>query len=225
MEHKIVFNDSHGHKISATLSNSTNTPVPIILLFHGLDHGRDSKANIALEKILLKHNIATLDVDFYACGKNEGSPEERNIEEFVDNILSAIKFLKETGYHKIGVYGCSFGGVASVIASSRNPDLAVMVLKAPGMGKSSRKLSNYKKDFETKSWIKAGGKIKIPTLIVHGSMDKDVELEQSEELAQSINSSKIEILDGADHRFTKKEDFDICIKLLSDFIISNIEKI
>ena len=222
MENKVIFIDSHGHKISATISTPTDRIVPIVLLFHGLDHGRDSKANIALEKILLENNIATFDVDFYACGKNNGNPEERNIEEFVDNILSAIKFVKKNGYTRIGIYGCSFGGVASVIASSRNSDLSVMVLKAPGMGQSSRKLSNYKKDFETKSWIKSGTKVKIPTLIVHGLMDKDVELQQSEELVQSIKFSKIELLEGADHRFTKKDDFDKCIKLLSEFIISNI---
>ncbi|MGV8086718.1 MAG: alpha/beta hydrolase family protein [Candidatus Woesearchaeota archaeon] len=225
MENTISFIDGHGHKIFATLSNPTDRIVPIMLLFHGLDHGRDSKANIALEKILLENNLATLDVDFYACGKNDGSSEDRNIEEFVENILSAIKFIKEKGYTKIGIYGCSFGGVASVIASSRNLDLSVMALKAPGMGQSSRKLPNYIKDFETKSWIKAGIKVKIPTLIVHGSMDKDVELSQSKELIESIKFSKIEILEGSDHRFTKKEDFDKCIKLLSDFIISNMTKI
>jgi len=225
MKKKIFFNDTCGHKISATLSSISNKMVPIVILFHGLNYGKDSNANRALEKIFLEHNFATLDVDFFSCGESVGNSDERNVKEFVENVLSAIKFLKEKGYTKLAIYGCSFGGVASVIAASKNSDLSVMALKAPGMGQKSRKLSNYKNDFDTKSWIKAGTKVKIPTLIVHGSKDEEVELQFSKDLAKSIKNSKLEIIKGADHRFTKKEDFDRCIKLLAEFIIITINKI
>ncbi|MGV8162819.1 MAG: alpha/beta hydrolase family protein [Candidatus Nanoarchaeia archaeon] len=224
MKNKIFFNDSHGHKISAYLSTPSDEIVPIIILFHGLNSGQDSNANRSLEKIFLEHNFATFDVDFFSCGESEGNIEERNIEEFVDNVLSAIKFLKEKKYTTLGLYGCSFGGVASVIAASKNSDVKVMALKAAGIGKKSRTLSNYKKDFDEQTWITAGTKVKIPTLIVHGSKDEDVELQFSKDLAKSIKNSKLEIIEDADHRFTKKEDFDKCITLLSEFIIHNLTK-
>jgi dipeptidyl aminopeptidase/acylaminoacyl peptidase len=94
-----------------------------------------------------------------------------------------------------------------------------MALNAPGMGQTSRKMPNYKKDFDTKSWIRAGAKVMIPTLIIHGTADEDVEVELGQELAKSIKISQIELFKGADHRFTKKEDFDKMVKDISDFII------
>ena len=156
--------------------------------------------------------------------KNGVKLDNRTIEEFVDDILSTIKYLKAKGYKRIGLYGVSFYGVVSVIAASRNSDLKVMALKTPGMGHTARKMPNYKKDFDLRSWITAGQKINIPTLIVHGTLDEKVELQFGKDLAKSINSCKLEMIEGADHRFTKKRDFDRCIKAISEFIISHINK-
>ena len=225
METKISFKNSHEKKLSAILSTPAPDKIlPVIILCHGLDTGKDATTNVKLADIFLKNNIASFRLDFFAHGESEGKIEDRNVEEFVDDILCAIKFLKAKGYKKFGIYGGSFGGVASVIAASRNPDIKIMALKAAGMGQS-RKMPNYKKDFDSKSWIKAGLKVKIPTLIVHGSVDEEIEVSLAKELAKSIKSSKLEIFKDADHRFSKKEDFDRCVDILSEFIISNIEKI
>ncbi|MDO8657041.1 MAG: prolyl oligopeptidase family serine peptidase, partial [Nanoarchaeota archaeon] len=160
--------------------------------------------------------------DFFAHGESEGNIKDRSVSKFVDGILKAIEYVKKLGYKKIGICGTSFGGLSAVIAASKNSDLKVMALKAPGMGQSSRKLPNYKSDFETKSWIKAGESVKIPTLIVHGSEDKDVEIQFGKELSKSIKSSKLVVFEGADHRFSEKEDCEKSIKDISNFIIKNI---
>ena len=226
METKTHFKNSNGKTISAILSNPISDKiVPIIILCHGLNSGKDSATNVALDKILSKHQIATFRFDFFAHGESEGKLEDRNVEEFVDDILNAIKFLKAKGYSKIGIYGASFGGVASVIAVSRNSDLKIMALKAAGMGQTSRKMPNYQSDFNNKSWIKAGTKVTIPTLFVHGVLDTDVEIQLGKELAKSIKSSRFEIFDEADHRFSRKEDFERCVNIISDFFISNINKV
>ena len=130
--------------------------------------------------------------------------------------------MKSKGYIDIGICGTSFGGVASVIVSSKNNAIKVLALKAAGMGQTSRKMSNYMKHFESKTWIKAGEKIKIPTLILHGIQDKDVEIELGKQLHQAIKTSKIIIFDEADHKFSRTEDFDRSIKEISEFIIKNI---
>jgi hypothetical protein len=219
----VVFENSKGNKLSGTLSNPTNNVnCPVIILCHGLNSGKNSTSNLELEKIFSKHGIASFRFDFFAHGESEGKFEDRTLEEFVDDVLKAIEYLKNQNYKKIGIYGASFGGVAAVVAASRNSDLKVMALKAVGMGHTSRKMSNYKNDFDTKTWIKAGEYVKIPTIIVHGSADEDVEIQLAKELAKSIKTSKLEIFDGADHRFSKKEDFERMIKDISEFIIKNI---
>ena len=54
-------------------------------------------------------------------------------------------------------------------------------------------------------WIKAGENVDIPTLIVHGSEDKEVEIQLAEELSKSIKSSKLTVINGADHKFSKRK--------------------
>jgi uncharacterized protein len=224
MENKIYFKDSYGNKLSAIFFTPSDKIVPVVILCHGLNSGKDSSTNTSLSKLLVNHNIATFRFDFFAHGESEGNIDDRDLEKFVDGIQSGIKYLKNLGFEHIGIVGTSFGGVASVIYASKSQNLEFMILKSAGMGQTSRKMSNYKIDFDLKSWIKAGKKVKTPTLIVHGAKDEDVELQLGKDLANSIESSKLEIFENADHRFTKKEDFDACIKVMFEFILSHFRE-
>lgn len=225
METKVLFKDSKGNKLSGILSTPvSNADIPIVILCHGLNSSKDSKTNIELGNILEKRGIASFRFDFFGHQESEGKPENRTVDAFVDDILSAVSYLKDKGYKEMGIVGASFGGLSAVIAASKTNDLKFMALKSPGMGKTSRKMPNYKEDFDAKTWFAAGKEIKIPTLIVHGSADEDVELEFAKSLAECIKNSKLEIISGADHQYTKKEDFERMIKLISGFVIENVSK-
>lgn len=219
MESKVTFTNSNGVRLSGVLSVPKIEKPPIVILCHGLNSGKDSKTNLVLNEILKENGIASFRFDFFSHGESKGNPKDRSVNEFVDDILNAVAYLKSKGYNKIGIVGGSFGAVAAVIAASKSTNLNFIALKSPGMGKTSRNMLNYKNDFDAKSWINAGQKITIPTLIVHGSADQDVEVELGKRLAKSIGTSKIEIVEGADHQYTRKEDFDKAIKLISDFVI------
>ncbi|MBS0157582.1 MAG: alpha/beta fold hydrolase [Nitrospira sp.] len=61
--------------------------------------------------------------------------------------------------------------------------------------------------------------ITAPTLIVQGNQDEYVPLHQSQRLLHALSGPKhLEILDGADHRFTKPADFQQMLTLLTDWI-------
>ena len=223
MQKKCFFKNRSDFKIFAILSKPKNVNSrSIVIMCHGLHFSKNSHVNAALEKIFLKNNIATFQLDFFAHGESQGSKDDANVTEFVDNILRAIRYVKNKGYKNIGLYGASFGGVVSVIAASKSADFKVMALKAPGIGQSSRKISQYKRDFDTKSWINAGKKIEIPVLIIHGTSDKNVEVGFGKELAKSIKNSKIRLYKNADHKFSKKEDFERMVRDISKFIIKHI---
>lgn len=62
-------------------------------------------------------------------------------------------------------------------------------------------------------------RIMAPTLIVQGDQDEFVPLHQSQRLFDALPGSKqLEILSGADHRFTKPADFQRMLTLLTDWI-------
>ncbi len=65
--------------------------------------------------------------------------------------------------------------------------------------------------------------ITTPTIIVQGDNDEHVPLNQSQRLYEVLQGQKrLEILPGADHQFTKGEDFDRMINLIADWLITHL---
>ena len=86
------------------------------------------------------------------------------------------------------------------------------------MGHTSRFMPNYEDDFKKKIWIEEAKQIRIPSLIVHGTKDTDVEIELGEALADSIPGSRRLFYEGADYRFSREEDFKRMIDDISNFM-------
>ena len=72
-------------------------------------------------------------------------------------------------------------------------------------------------------WLQAK-EIKILTLIFHGTDDNIVPFSQSVELVKIIKGSKLILLNGADHRFSKKEDKKYFINKTIEFIVENLNQ-
>ncbi len=70
---------------------------------------------------------------------------------------------------------------------------------------------------------KAAADIKIPTLIVQGEKDELVPLHQSGRLMEALQGKRqLEIIRGADHAFTKGEDFTKMATLLIDWMVKHL---
>jgi pimeloyl-ACP methyl ester carboxylesterase len=71
---------------------------------------------------------------------------------------------------------------------------------------------------------KAAEGIQAPVLIVQGDRDEYVPLSQSQRLYDALNGRKrLEVLPGADHSFSRPEDFSRMIALLADWLIAEID--
>jgi hypothetical protein len=70
---------------------------------------------------------------------------------------------------------------------------------------------------------KAAATIKTPTLIVQGSQDELVPLHQSSRLMEVLRGKRqLEIIPGADHTFSKGEDFRKMTTLLADWMVKHL---
>ena len=70
---------------------------------------------------------------------------------------------------------------------------------------------------------KAAAQTQAPVLIVQGDRDEYVPLHQSRRLCDALKGRKrLEVLPGADHSFTKPEDFRRMIDLLADWMIEHL---
>jgi len=249
---KVYFKNSKGNNLCGILSNPTsNKERPIIILCHGFSTSKGSQTCKRLQEILNSHQMSTLRFDFFGHGESEGEFKDITISEAVDNILNAISFLKKPGYSRIGLFGSSFGGIASIMAASKTNDLFILALKSPvsnyeekelatekeeelkdwkekgyryyvsGDGRKLRINYTFFEDFKNNDGYEAAKKIKTPTLIVHGDKDESVPVEQSKKTADLIENCKLEVVKGADHRYSNPEHFERMKGLISEFIITN----
>lgn len=255
MKEKCYFENSHGTRLCGVLSNPTNDKgKPIIIMCHGFSTSKDSRTYVRLEQILNAKEISTFRFDFYAHGESEGNFEKITTSEAVDDVRNAIKFLKKSGFEKIGLMGSSFGGLASILAASQSDDLYLLALKSPLSDYTSmahtrrseqeiidwknkgyieldspneeRRQLNYSfyEDAEKLDAYRAASQIKIPALIVHGEKDETVPLEQSIKTARLIENCRLDIIEGCDHIYSQPEHFEKLLELVSRFIFENSGK-
>lgn len=253
MIEKTYFTNSNGLKLCGVLSNPANdVSRPIMILCHGFTTSKDNKTNTQLEFLFNEKNIATFRFDFFGHGESEGKFEDITVSEAADDILCAIEYLKRLGYAKIGLFGSSFGGAASIIAASKSNDLGILVLKSPVGDYLERELSRSTKaqleewknrgykdyfdskgnkyklnytffdDFSNNDGFKAAEKIKIPTLIVHGDADESVPIEQSKKIVGILSNGKLEIISGANHHYSDPEHYKKHLDFVVDFINKNL---
>ena len=151
---KVEFKDSEGNNVVGILSNPTESS-SVVILAHGFTTSKDSSTNVWLEKEFNQENIAALRIDLYGHGESEGNFEDITISKAVDDILSAIDFVKRKGFTSIGLMGSSFGGMASILAASKSNDLKVLALKCP-VSDYITKLLTQKNKFPKEIWKEQG---------------------------------------------------------------------
>ena len=249
MKKKVFFQNSKGNRLCGILSDPTeDRHLPIMVLCHGFSTSKGGRTYVRLEKIFNLKKYSTFRFDFFGHGESEGKFEEITVSEAVNDVKCAIRFVKDSGYTKIGLIGSSFGGLASIITAGQSEDIYVLALKSP--------ISDYMgllvardQDLDIKKWKEKGSiavkgvdgqnlrlnysffedaqrvdgyqsakNIKVRTLLVHGNCDQTVPLDQSRKAARLIPDCRLEIIEGADHTYSDPQHFERMLELMSCFI-------
>lgn len=252
---KIYFESFRGTRLCGILSGPPPAGgTPAVVLCHGFSTNKNGKTNSRLEEMFNDSGLATFRFDFFGHGESGGKLEDITISEAEDDVLRAIAFVERAGYGTTGLVGSSFGGMASILAASRNPGLAVLALKSPVSDYMDRlifqeqknKITEWKKkgylqvpgaagqnlklnytffsDMEKVSGYEAAAKISVTTLIVHGNRDMTVPVEQSRRLSQVIQNCRLEIIDGADHTYSQPSHFEKMLESIAGFVLQHIKR-
>ena len=128
-------NDSINFEGTLTLPNG-KTNVPAVVIVSG-SYQQDRDGMMAghpmfrdIADYLSSHGIAVLRLDDRGTGKTTGIYETSTTEDFADDALRAIQYLKGVkgiNAKKIGLLGHSEGGAASAIAAGKSKDVAFIV--------------------------------------------------------------------------------------------------
>jgi alpha-beta hydrolase superfamily lysophospholipase len=228
---KVEFQNSRGLKLVGVLDEASKEK--IVIMSHGFTGDKDEHGRfVKTAQALVEAGFSVLRFDFAGSGESEA--ETITVQKQVEDLKSAVEFVKSKGYTKIGLLGHSLGGLTSVLAYDEN--IAAMVLwAAPTMPRTPRRLrtEKAKEDFKTKgvttitnsagreftigkdlvtqmeslnqSKILSG--IKCPVLLVHGEKDDVVPVEFSKSAINFLPNANLGIIEGADHDLNKLHKF------------------
>jgi|SRR6056297_1670328 len=100
----------------------------IIILAHGFTNNRSSQKRFdRLANSLTDNQFNVLKFDFSGCG--ESDPALIELEQEIEDLKTAINYVKKRGYQKIALFGNSLGGL--VCLKSYNKEIKTMVLTCP----------------------------------------------------------------------------------------------
>ncbi len=213
--------NEHGERLDYTYHEGKDNK--IVVIGHGVTGNKDRPALIALAEGLADAGISALRFSFSGNGESEGAFTDSTITKGVADLGTIIDALN--GY-KVCYVGHSMGGAVGVLRAAADERIEVLVSLA-GMvhtkAFAEREFGDvtpdkgfmwddpdcplsqaYIDDIATiDSVAKHASKFAVPWLLVHGTEDDIVPIEDSHDVLQHANEpTKLLELPGVDHVFS-----------------------
>lgn len=244
---KLVFKNPLDLKICGILEESEDNLEQIVIMVHGHASHKNGKSIRLMAEELSSRNINSFRIDLDGCGESEGNFEEQTISSAVYDIGSAIELMKKRGYKKIDLFGSSAGGMAVMATTMEHSSIHKIGLKAPvsyfpshllrqfgkkyidewkekgynyfvsGDGRTLRWNYEFFEDSKKYNMYEHAQKIKCPVLIIHGTQDRSVNIEDSRRVTKAFPNARLIELKGADHGLAIDGDRSYSLKLFGDY--------
>lgn len=203
---KVEFENSRGLNL---VGNLYSVDSDLIIIFsHGWISNKDSKGRFPLlAKALNNCGYDILTFDFSGCGESDN--DICTTEKRIDDLKSAIKFIKSKGYKKIALYGHSFGSYISLL--SYNKDISAIALSGALTDSMNYNWEEYLdenqlNDLNNKGYfIENVNEIQRKSVVVDNSMLLDFQSINQEKLLKNITCPVIII-----HGDNDDEEVQLC---------------
>lgn len=120
---KLIFKNSRGLSLVGNLYTSDSNS--IVIMAHGFTNNKSSQGRFdKIAEALKKQHFNVFAFDFSGCG--ESAPDILNAANEVDDLNSAIEFMKSKGYQSIALFGNSLGSL--ICLRCFRPEIETMVL-------------------------------------------------------------------------------------------------
>jgi len=212
----------HGERLDYTFHPGAPGSIELVVIGHGVTGHKDRPFLVALAAGLAQAGIPALRISFSGNAGSEGKFTESNITKEVDDLGAVLDALDR---FKITYAGHSMGGAVGVLRASQDTrirrliSLAAIVHTRAFVGRSFGHLipgrdlmwdkpgclftQAYMDDLRTIDSVAAqASRITVPWLLVHGTEDKLVPIQDSRDaLAQTHAPAEFIALEGCDHIF------------------------
>jgi pimeloyl-ACP methyl ester carboxylesterase len=135
---RVVFKNSRKLSLVGNLYSAGTES--IIIMCHGFASDQNSQGRFkTMANSLMKYNFSSLSFDFSGCG--ESDDERITLDKLIDDLNSAIAYVKTLGFKKIALFSHSLGGFISLKCFSS--EITTMVLLGPQTGPRDFRGENY----------------------------------------------------------------------------------
>ena len=126
------FTNSIGEKLSATLHRPSVPNGFGFVLGHCFTCSRHTRILIDLSNALTDLGFCVLRFDFSGNGQSEGRFEDSTYTKQIDEMISAVDFMKKNEADHVLIGGHSMGGMVSLFTAARQKDIAGVIALAVG---------------------------------------------------------------------------------------------
>ena len=213
MDTKDVTLSLRGMRISGVLHLPGRKSPPCVVACHGLLSNKDSNKYVELGAWLSRDGLALLRFDFLGCGASEGRLEDVTITGRLEELETVLDFVRTDPAlgGTIGLMGSSLGGYLSLLKAAQEKKIGAIVTWATPYRLSgpSSEVPHLNEAF----YRDATHYDLVPMLqqvqrclVIHGDMDELVPLTHASLIYENVREPKrLEVISGADHRFTNPE--------------------
>ncbi len=215
--------NAQGERLDCSFHAGRSDQKNLVVLGHGVTGNKDRPFLVAMAEGLNQSGLHVLRFSFSGNGQSEGAFAESTISKEVEDLGAVLDALGD--YH-LCYAGHSMGGAVGVIRASRDPRLRLLISLAgmvetkafaerefssvkPGEGfmwdNPACPLSQVYMDDMNRigSVADCAPRIHVPWLLVHGTADDVVPIQDSREIYQRANPPKDLVeLENADHVFS-----------------------
>ncbi|MCC6234078.1 MAG: alpha/beta fold hydrolase [Verrucomicrobiales bacterium] len=219
-----VLRNARGQRLDFAVHAGRADEARLMVLGHGVTGNKDRPLLVVLAEALAQAGITTLRLSFAGNGASEGAFADSTITSEVEDLGAVLDALP--GW-QVGYAGHSMGGAVGVLRAARDPRLRWLVSLAgmahtaaftqrefgtitPGAGlmwdKPECPLSQAYMDDLTRlhSVASAARAVRLPWLLVHGTEDDVVPIQDSRDLMVGAGPErKLIEIPGSDHVFSE----------------------
>ncbi len=219
-----------GIALSAVLERPAEESSPLIIVLHGFTSAKNRPHTLAACEAMRSAGFATLRFDLYGHGESGGEFRKHTLYKWISNTLAVIRYARSLDFvTEIWLSGHSQGGLVASLVAGMEPDhIKGLILRAPAFtipaGAREGNLLGYRFDplripdeIKTiKSLTLDGEYVRVaqtlyveeaidrfqgPVLLLHGSVDDTVPVQDSMKNARRYRNCRLEILNGETHHF------------------------
>lgn len=242
MEEKFCYSTFCDKKLCGIL-NLINQNKEIVVICHARASSKDSRPTTMLAEHLTKEEINNFRFDFISCGESEGDYKDYTVSNMLLNLKDTLNLLKEKGFEKFILIGCSMGGRIISLICEKEFDIEKLIFWYPALDygrgifnipskkeKIAKKLGFYQiekgcklsyKYFVDERKYRAYRNLykkDCKKLFIHGMNDPYVSYVSSKKISSKCKNSKLILLKNADHGFHNDEHMQKALEETINFI-------